>query len=70
MNVFLIRKVDMFGSFRDNKLKMLGCISRNVDVLPEHEIQDLLNESFSLIENLREFRYRLSIALYKKLSEK
>ena len=55
--------------FLDSCRHLRGFMSRQVNCMKESDLQALLESSFDLIEELKEYRYQLSVALHNRLSE-
>lgn len=60
----------MIASFHEALAFLRGCLNRQLNLCNEHVLQTLFSMSYDMIKELEQFRYRLSVALYHKLSEK
>ena len=59
----------MYG-FDDILARFRGFMLRDFNAMKECDIQDLLARSFDLLDEVKEMRYRLTVALYKRLKDK
>lgn len=58
----------MYG-FQDAAMHLRCVMQKQLNCMDERALQYLLERSFDLIEELKEYRHRLSLALYNRLSE-
>lgn len=59
----------MYG-FDDILARFRGFMLRDFNAMKESDIQDLLARSFDLLAEVKEMRYRLTVALYNLLKDK
>lgn len=60
----------MIAKFHEALAFLRACMNCQLNQHNEHVLQTLLSISYDMIKELEQFRYRLSVALCKKLSEK
>lgn len=58
----------MYG-FDDILARFRGFMLRDFNAMKESDIQDLLARSFDLLGEVKEMRYRLTVALYNRLKD-
>ena len=59
----------MYG-FDDILARLRGFMLRDFNAMKESDIQDLLARSFDMLNEVKEMRYRLTVALYNLIKDK